>query len=66
MPEQAARVTWAVGDLMRLGDDDDDDDAPAGGGNARAAADTVRDHYRRLMRARFHLVTCFGVLHHCR
>jgi SAM-dependent methyltransferase len=61
LPGEAHRVTWLVGDLMRLGD------GVTGGLSTDATepdATMVRT-YEQHMRPKFHLVMCFGVVHHC-
>lgn len=68
LPHEAPRVSWVVGDLMRLGDG-----GPAESGvdaatptMADATTDqTTESHRLRYIAPKFHLVMCFGVVHHC-
>ena len=76
LPQEASRVTWLVGDLMRLGGAaiaGSGDRAVADGGDGGlgptvpAPDDEMEEncHYLRHMAPKFHLVMSFGVLHHC-
>ena len=56
LPQEASRVSWVVGDLMRLGATDS-----GGGGDA----DDANESYQHYIAPKFHLIMCFGVVHHC-
>ena len=64
LPHEAPRVSWVVGDLMRLGDG-------AGDGGVSEATSLTPDgtttecSYQKYIAPKFHLVMCFGVVHHC-
>ena len=63
LPEEASRVSWVVGDLMRLGDEA----GASGGGDASTctADGATAEHFHRHIASKFHLIMCFGVVHHC-
>ena len=67
LPQEASKVNLVVGDIMRLahnkthtqmGQSVDEADASH-------ASDATVACYRRHIAPKFHLVMCYGVLHHC-
>ena len=64
-PQEASHVSWVVGDLMRLGEGGTESDSRIDLPMHTVECSTSERRFRHPLARQFHLVMCFGVLHHC-